>query len=364
MRVRRHMSHSRVFSRVARNLLSAVSSYTDTAVKGFPMLRTSPAKCALFGAVIVSLAACSAATEELNASNSAAATTAFPNDKTAYDYFIGKGFTNFQAAAIVGNLDQESGINPTISQENGGVGRGIAQWSKGGRWDSDPGDNLAAFAVKEGLPTSSLQVQLDFIWFELSTMPGYGLAKLRASVDVTSATTDFEADYEGCNIASECDFSSRLSFAKSILAAYGGTTTTPPPPPPVDAGSSASGTIHPKASSALCLAVAGNSTTNGSAVVVATCDGSASQSWAFQAGTLRVYGTKCLDVPSGNTANGTKLQIWDCSTGNTNQSWTDVGTQIQWTGKGKCLDLTNGTAASGNVLQTWACASGNTNQSW
>src|SRR4051812_26829508 len=64
------------------------------------------------------------------------ATTAFANDKAAYDFFVAKGLTPFQAAGIVGNLDQESGVNPASVQFGGGPGRGIAQWSVGGRWDS------------------------------------------------------------------------------------------------------------------------------------------------------------------------------------------------------------------------------------
>ena len=38
--------------------------------------------------------------------------TAFANDKPAFDFFVAKGLKNFQAAGIVGNLDQESGVNP------------------------------------------------------------------------------------------------------------------------------------------------------------------------------------------------------------------------------------------------------------
>src|SRR4051794_15363078 len=51
------------------------------------------------------------------------------NDKVAFDFFLGKGLTPIQAAGIIGNLDQESGMSPTISQYGGGPGRGIAQWS-------------------------------------------------------------------------------------------------------------------------------------------------------------------------------------------------------------------------------------------
>ena len=320
----------------------------------------------LFGAAVLLAAACSGANGEATSSSRSAGTTAFPNDKTAYDYFRGKGLTNFQAAGVVGNLDQESGVNPTISQENGGPGRGIAQWSAGGRWDSDPGDNLVAFAATEGLPTSSLQVQLDFIWYELTTFSGYGLAQLRASTNVTDAATDFELGFEGCDVASECDVDSRIAYAKDVLNAFGNDpapdsgTTVPP-----DAGTTSSGSaLHPEASASLCLAVAGKSTANGSPVVVAACDGSASQAWQFTSGTLRVYGTKCLDVPSGNPTNGTKLQIWDCVAGNANQTWAQSGAEIQWTGRGKCLDLTDGVAAAGTALQSWACYPGDVNQEW
>jgi hypothetical protein len=151
----------------------------------------------------------------------AAPGTAFPNDKTAYDYFRSQGFTNFQAAGIVGNLDQESGLDPTISQQNGGPGRGIAQWSAGGRWDSDPGDNVLAFAKQQNKSPYALDLQLDFIMFELNTIDYYGLAKLRASTTIEAATTDFELDFEGCGIPAQCDADSRLNYAKSIFAAYG-----------------------------------------------------------------------------------------------------------------------------------------------
>jgi hypothetical protein len=143
--------------------------------------------------------------------------TAFANDQTAYDYFVGKGLTNFQAAGIVGNLDQESGVNPNAVQ-SGGPGRGIAQWSVGGRWDTDSNDNCVAYASKEGMSVYSLTLQLDFIWYELTTFSGYGLAALKATTNVTDATIAFETDFEGCG---QCDQSTRISYAQSVLSAYG-----------------------------------------------------------------------------------------------------------------------------------------------
>jgi hypothetical protein len=155
------------------------------------------------------------------------------NDKIAFDYFLGKGLTNFQAAGIVGNLDQESSMNPGAVQA-GGPGRGIAQWSVGGRWDTDSNDNAKAFAAKEGQPLSSLSLQLDFIWYELTTFSSYGLAPLRASTNVTDATIAFEKDFEGCGTCAE---SQRIAYAKAALAAYGNDKVDGSAPP-ADAGTS------------------------------------------------------------------------------------------------------------------------------
>ena len=137
----------------------------------------------------------------------------FANDVTACNYFVGKGLTNFQAAGIVGNLDQESGVNPS-SVQAGGPGRGIAQWSVGGRWDTDSNDNAVAYASKQGQSVLSLQLQLDFIWYELTTFSGYGLASLKGTTNVTNATVVFETDFEGCG---QCDQTTRISYAQGVL---------------------------------------------------------------------------------------------------------------------------------------------------
>jgi Phage tail lysozyme len=150
----------------------------------------------------------------------------FANDKTAYDYFIGKGLTNIQAAGVVGNLDQESGVDPAIHQAGGGVGRGIAQWSAGARWDTTDKDNVVAYAAQQGQSATSLGLQLDFMWYELTTFPAYGLADLKASTNITLATTAVEDKFEGCVYANypECALPSRINFANGIFKAYGANT--------------------------------------------------------------------------------------------------------------------------------------------
>ena len=154
--------------------------------------------------------------------------TSFTNDKAAFDYFLGKGLASFQAAGIVGNLDQESGVDP-LAVQSGGPGRGIAQWSVGGRWDTDANDNATWYAGQQGQSVDSLQLQLDFIWYELTTFSGYGLATLKASTNVTSATVAFQNDFEGCGT---CDQSTRIAYAENVLSLYGSDT--------VDGGGSSS----------------------------------------------------------------------------------------------------------------------------
>jgi MYXO-CTERM domain-containing protein len=141
----------------------------------------------------------------------------FANDKACYDYFVGKGLTSFQAAGIVGNLDQESGANPNAVQP-GGPGRGLAQWSVGGRWDTGSSDNENAFASKTGRSIWNLNLQLDFIWYELTTFPGYGLAALKATTNVTDAVVVFQNKFEGCGT---CVETQRVKYAKDVLAAFG-----------------------------------------------------------------------------------------------------------------------------------------------
>ncbi|KAJ6503055.1 ricin B lectin domain-containing protein, partial [Mycena vulgaris] len=75
----------------------------------------------------------------------------------------------------------------------------------------------------------------------------------------------------------------------------------------------ASETITHWTSNTTCLTAPTNA--NGGEVVVAPCDGSASQLWTEIGPTIVVYGNMCLDVPNGNTTDGVKLQIWACTPG-------------------------------------------------
>jgi Ricin-type beta-trefoil lectin domain len=89
------------------------------------------------------------------------------------------------------------------------------------------------------------------------------------------------------------------------------------------------------------------------------------QSWtAGSDGALRTLG-KCLDVAGGGTADGTKVQLWDCGAGNAHQQWTYQSRtrRLVNPATGKCLDVTGQNSADGTRLQIWTC-NGQTNQHW
>ena len=185
--------------------------------RSLPLVKSVAVVLGLFGVG----AGCSSAPSGEPIGSGESAVTA--SDKAAYDFFVGKGLKNYQAAGIVGNLDQESSMNPTVYQYGGGPGRGIAQWSAGGRWDTDRSDNAVWYASVHGEDVWTLNTQLEFIWYELTTFSGYGLAALRNSGSVTDATIVFETYYEGCGT---CDQGNRISYAEAALAAYG--ASSPP----------------------------------------------------------------------------------------------------------------------------------------
>lgn len=163
------------------------------------------------------------------------------NERTAFNFFVAKGLTKIQAAGVVGNLMQESSVRPTAVQLGGGPGRGIAQWSVGGRWNTGR-NNVVSFAAARGADRWALQTQLDFIWHELATVGGFGLPELRAATTITAAVRAFQNKYEICGT---CEQGKRVQYAEQTLAKYGGGTGTPDPTtPPPSSSTCYSGTLQ------------------------------------------------------------------------------------------------------------------------
>lgn len=168
---------------------------------------------------LASIAGCAAddsSDDDAVASEGASALSASSNEHAAFTFFLGKGLTRVQSAAVVGNLMQESSVNPA-SRQPGGLGRGIAQWSVGDRWDHRSGDNLAWFARTHGGSPMALHTQLEFLWYELETFPSYGLASLRNATSLSSAELVFQQRYEACG---RCNQQKRLQYAQQVLNAF------------------------------------------------------------------------------------------------------------------------------------------------
>jgi hypothetical protein len=141
------------------------------------------------------------------------------NEKAAFKYFVARGLTKRQSAGIVGNLIQESSVNPRAVEFGGGPGRGIAQWSVGGRWNASHHDNVTWYADSHNVSRWTLNTQLAFTWYELHTVGGYGLIPLRKATTIRAATLAFERDFEKCG---QCDESKRIEYAHEVFNAFAG----------------------------------------------------------------------------------------------------------------------------------------------
>jgi lysophospholipase L1-like esterase len=115
------------------------------------------------------------------------------------------------------------------------------------------------------------------------------------------------------------------------------------------------------AGSGRCLDVPGGNSANGTQPVIWDCTGGANQRWTSSGQALQALG-KCLDSPTGATA-GAKVQLWDCH-GGANQQWTfqSDGT-VRNNQSGLCLDVSNNQTANGTPAQQWTCT-GAANQQW
>ena len=109
----------------------------------------------------------------------------------AFNYFVQQGWTPIQAAAIVGNLQQESGqgLDSGATRKNdagaGNHSMGIGQWNR---------DRLAAlqsFAGQQGKSWNDFDTQLAFVQHELGGAESGVAAKLKQADDIKSATAAF-----------------------------------------------------------------------------------------------------------------------------------------------------------------------------
>ncbi len=129
------------------------------------------------------------------------------NAEKIFIYLVSKGLSAEQAAGVLGNLQEESGFDPSIIQGingiNGGrprtatatyltepdVGFGLAQWTYRSRQLA-----LEDFAKTTNRTIIDLSMQVDFLWQEFSTSDA--LTSLKAQTTPETAAKDFHLTYE------------------------------------------------------------------------------------------------------------------------------------------------------------------------
>lgn len=90
------------------------------------------------------------------------------NAQAIWNFLKAKGLSDAAAAGVLGNIQAECNFN-TTAVGDGGTSYGLIQWHAG-RWT-----NLKNFCSQNNLDPSSLQGQLEFLWYEsLDPNSSYG----------------------------------------------------------------------------------------------------------------------------------------------------------------------------------------------
>ena len=127
-------------------------------------------------------------------------------------------------------------------------------------------------------------------------------------------------------------------------------------------GGGTTGPITAGDDSAKCVDDSALSTANGNKIQMWDCNGGVNQQWTAESnGTLQVYG-ECMDITGANYGNGTNIELWTCN-GGANQQWEAGNGTLVNPASGKCLDDPNFNTANGTQLDLWTC-NGGTNQQW
>ncbi|RSM44177.1 SGNH hydrolase [Amycolatopsis balhimycina DSM 5908] len=129
-------------------------------------------------------------------------------------------------------------------------------------------------------------------------------------------------------------------------------------------GSTPTGATVVGGQSGRCLDVTGAGTANGTKLQLWDCNGQSNQAWTFgSAGEIRGGSGRCLDAAGQGTSPGTAVDIWDC-TGQANQQWTlNADGSITGRQSGLCLDASGQQTANGTPVALWTC-NGQANQRW
>jgi len=163
------------------------------------------------------------------------------NEKVIWDYLIKKIPNPYAVAGLMGNLRAESGLNPKNLQNttekklgmndeqytsavdnqtyrhftSDNYGYGIAQWTSSGR-------KKALYEFRGNRSIGSLEMQLDFLWYELNTSYKKVLNGILSSNSVREASDIVLTKFERPKIQSEAVKIKRANLSMEYFNKYGG----------------------------------------------------------------------------------------------------------------------------------------------
>lgn len=165
-------------------------------------------------------------------------------EEKIWNFLTGKGLSKAGAAGLMGNLFAESGLNPknlqnsfekklghtddsyTAAVDNGtysnfvkdSAGYGLAQWTYWSRKQ-----NMLEFARAAGKSIGDLEMQLDFLFKELSEGYKTVLAALKAATSVKVASDNVLLNFEKPADQSNAVKTKRASYSYTYYDKYAGT---------------------------------------------------------------------------------------------------------------------------------------------
>nr|WP_309232058.1 ricin-type beta-trefoil lectin domain protein [Micromonospora tarensis] len=146
-------------------------------------------------------------------------------------------------------------------------------------------------------------------------------------------------------------------------AGPGNPAEQPSPPPSPTQGSAPAGKQIISFASDRCVDIPDGNATAGVRLQIWDCRRTAKQLWTFPAdGTVRSMG-KCLDVAGHSTADGAAVLLADCSGAGSQRFTLNKAYDLVNTKADRCVDVLDANPDNGARLQIWQC-NGNANQKW
>jgi murein DD-endopeptidase MepM/ murein hydrolase activator NlpD len=138
------------------------------------------------------------------------------NAAIVWNYLTNKGLTAEQVAGFLGNIQGESGIMPNLQEYGTGIGYGLVQWSY------DRRTKLENFAKAKGKSVSDINLQLDFLWHELTGEYDHVLKGLKETKTIKAATVLILLKYEKPENQSLEVQNQRTEFAEKWFKKFSG----------------------------------------------------------------------------------------------------------------------------------------------